>query len=391
MRRCLSTFLILTASALAFAGLRALETSAEPKAAASAADAPSGGPNSGRDAPAGPCPRAVVDEPTHHFGTIHVGERRSHVFVIRNDGDAALVLGEPDSTCKCTVGQLAGNTIPPGGSVEVTLEWKPVKIAGEFREGAEIPTNDPDRKLIYLVVEGRVEPLLVVSPTFHWDAGDFAGDEPQTVTGTIHATMIESFALVKAECTNPLFSARAVPLDDARRKKLAAKSGYAVEVTIDPRTPEGPVESLLRIETDVDGAREFEIRVTAERHGPVRFLPGRGVQWDGLNRAIDLGRFAAEEGRSATLSLFVTDPPGEPFRVTNIEQTPEFLDVTLSENTNFHAPGRRRCELTLSVPAGSPQSVRLRENSARVRLSTNHPAAPTVTLYVEFRSFASRP
>ena len=339
----------------------------------------------------GPRPRVSVDEPIHQFGTMHVGEEGTHVFVVRNTGDAPLELGEPSATCKCTLGVLESRTISPGESIDVTLEWNTAKVVEVFREGAEIPTNDPDQPLLLLAVEGRVEPLLVVSPSFQWDLGSFTGDEPQVVSGTVHSTVLEAFAITKAESTHPLFSARVRPLEPGRREKLGAKSGYTIEVTLDPALPEGPAAATLSLETDVDGARKIGVQVTAEREGPVRFLAAPGVRWNGFDQAVDLGRFPAEDGAAATLFMFVAEPAGEPFRIHGVDVEPAHFTATVTEDTTFQVPGRRRYEIRLAVPPGHPPDVRLQQNSARVRLRTNHPSAPLVKLFIEYRALASTP
>lgn len=353
----------------------------DPTAARDPSDAPSSGPR----------PRVAVDAPLHQFGTMHVGEEGTHVFVVRNTGDAPLELGEPNATCKCTLGTLESRTIPPGGSIDVTLEWNSAKVVEVFREGAEIPTNDPDQPLLLLAVEGRVEPLIVVSPSFHWDLGSFTGDEPQVVTGTVHSTLLEAFAITKAETTHPLFSARVQPLEPERREKLGAKSGYAIEVRVDPALPAGSAAATLKLRTDVDGAREIDVQVTAVREGPVRFLAAPGVRWNGFDQAVDLGRFPAEDGAAATLFMFVTEPAGEPFHITGVEVEPAYFQAVVTEDAGFQVPGRRRYEIRLAVPPGHPPDVRLRRNSAKVRLRTNHPSAPLVKVFVEYRSLASTP
>jgi hypothetical protein len=322
---------------------------------------------------------------------MRVGEEGTHVFEVRNTGDAPLELGDPNATCKCTLGTLESRTIPPGGAIDVKLEWNSSKVVEVFREGAEIPTNDPDQPRLLLAVEGRVEPLIVVSPSFHWDLGSFTGDEPQVVTGTVHSTVLDSFTITKTDMTHPLFTARVLPLSPERRERLGAKSGYTIEVTLDPALPAGSASATLNLKTDVDGAREIGVQVTAEREGPIRVLAAPGVRWNGFDHAVDLGRFPAADGGAATLFMFVAEPAGEPLRVTEVEVEPAHFTATVVEDSTFQAPGRRRYEIRLAVPPGHPPDVRLGRNSARVRLRTNHPSAQLVKLFVEYRSLASTP
>jgi hypothetical protein len=50
----------------------------------------------------GPWPKAVVMGPVFMFGTMRVGDDKSHDFVIKNEGDADLILKTGKTTCKCT-------------------------------------------------------------------------------------------------------------------------------------------------------------------------------------------------------------------------------------------------------------------------------------------------
>jgi hypothetical protein len=332
-----------------------------------------------------------VDEPIHHFGTMLVGETGTHVFVVRNVGDAPLELGEPETTCKCTFSTLDTRTVAPGGSVEIKLEWESNKVGDPFRQGAEIPTNDPDHPHLALVLEGRVEPLLVVSPGFEWHLGEFTGDEPRTVTGALYSKVLDSFSILKIECAHPKFSTLTRPLDAERLKELQGKCGYAVDVTIDPSLPEGPVAAELLVKTDVEKAGDVQVNVTALRLGPIRLLAAPGVRWNGDDRAVDLGRFPAANGASATLFMFVIEPAGQRFEITSVEVDPAHFKADVTEDPSYRVPGRRRYEVKLAVPPNQPPDVRLQENSAKVRLHTNHPSAPLVKLYAEYRSYAESP
>src|SRR4051794_37825111 len=68
-------------------------------------------------------PRVVVPEPSYDFGTMPRGTSKSHEFVIRNLGTAALKLRLLSTTCKCTLSEVPNASIPPGGSTKVKLEW----------------------------------------------------------------------------------------------------------------------------------------------------------------------------------------------------------------------------------------------------------------------------
>src|SRR6476620_4482600 len=68
-------------------------------------------------------PRIVVDQAHYDFGSMQRGTSKSHEFVIRNVGNAPLKIRNGGTTCKCTLSKVEDESIPPGGSTMVKLEW----------------------------------------------------------------------------------------------------------------------------------------------------------------------------------------------------------------------------------------------------------------------------
>src|SRR5687768_16036312 len=60
-------------------------------------------------------PKAVVLETEFDFGVYDVDQTGEHEFVVRNEGQAELVLRPGSSSCKCTLIDLPQGVIPPGG------------------------------------------------------------------------------------------------------------------------------------------------------------------------------------------------------------------------------------------------------------------------------------
>src|SRR4051812_43760311 len=109
-------------------------------------------------------PRLVVEGgEIFDFGTMDRGTEGNHDFVFRNEGDAPLVLTLVDTTCKCTAAAVGGKkiekgsqqTVPPGGSFKITLDWKIKTQDKEFSQSAEFKTTDPRREVIRLLIHGQ--------------------------------------------------------------------------------------------------------------------------------------------------------------------------------------------------------------------------------------------
>ena len=98
----------------------------------------------------------VVGGEVHDFGAMRSGGEGEHRFVIRNDGGVPLTLRIGASTCKCTVGELDVDSVPPGEEAEVRLSWTVKTNQDQFSQMAEVITNDPESPAVQLRVQGRV-------------------------------------------------------------------------------------------------------------------------------------------------------------------------------------------------------------------------------------------
>ncbi|MFL6212946.1 MAG: DUF1573 domain-containing protein [Blastocatellia bacterium] len=101
-------------------------------------------------------PRAVVPLTTYAFGDIYKGETISQIFVIRNDGDADLIIKDFAGACGCEVLNV-DKLIAPGkegrARIEISTASQP---GGELFKLATLHTNDPSRPAITLTLTANV-------------------------------------------------------------------------------------------------------------------------------------------------------------------------------------------------------------------------------------------
>ena len=70
----------------------------------------------------GPVPKVVVDREEYDFGMMDIFAEGRHDFIFTNRGDAALVLTEAETSCRCTLSEIEDGTIMPGRSGKVTVK-----------------------------------------------------------------------------------------------------------------------------------------------------------------------------------------------------------------------------------------------------------------------------
>jgi hypothetical protein len=345
--------------------------------------------------PTGPHPKAVVVA-EFEFGHMEVGEERSHVFTIHNEGAAPLNIENAGTTCQCTVSDMKqGETreVLPGKSVDVTLTWKPTVQAEKFSKGADFHTNDPAHKTIALRILGMVAPRVTVYPEKDWFIANVTDEKPGEFTGAILSPVVDQFQVLAVECRSPLLSAEVVPLDEQRLATHHGLCGYEIKVTLKPEMPLGPFRFPMTIKTDLpernsDGSlgkpAEFEVLVQGMHRGVIQ---PNGREWIDEKMAISLGSFEASAGKKVTLTVFVKGPPEEGLRLTApVVCNPEQLQCDLQRDERA-AGSHQRYLLTVEYPAGSPRGVYREADPARIRIQTNHPHAREVEFLVLFSAY----
>ncbi|QDT17925.1 DUF1573 domain-containing protein [Alienimonas californiensis] len=380
-----------------------------------------------RPAATGPHPKIEVEEPQYDFGTVALGESDSHTFVVKNVGEADLILGEPITTCKCTAPEAGtGKPIPPGESTTVTLTYTPEKVANEFAQRAFIHTNDPADPRLELEVHGSVEELLRAFPSSMLDFGVVDGKESVTksfkvlsrlrdeikVTGTESASDYLKVTTSPADLSEPINpgeeESEDVPEEERRpAPKSAAELGFTggIVVTVEllPGMPIGRFRETVAVNFDEappDPQRAAEGKIAVDYsnmkaevvgtvRGPFAFVPVQRENQKFLPSALafDLGAFSADEGAKGTLQLFV-DGMEEPLELTDIQSTEKYVQLEVRRDPSFSVEsGRQKLFLDFVVPPGSPPAQHIRKGKVIVTANTNHPDGRKLQFFIEMASY----
>lgn len=341
--------------------------------------------------PTAPWPSVSLVEKEFKFGQMGVGESLSHTFVVKNVGEAPLTLKQGRTSCTCTMSELKDDKVAVGGEAKVTLTWEPRKVDPMFRQTATILTDDPQNKQFEFVVQGEVVDVVTITPAGEWSLGEISDEKTAGVTGRIFSRLLESFKIVSLESSNPSVKVEYEPISEEELKDRSLKSGYDVKVSVLPGLPVGPVLADLKVtaeqpsrkEGEKPETKEYVIHVRGTRTGPLQLLQGPGTVWHPEVMAIEMGNFPAAEGKKARLLVFVTGMGDKPFEITKVDTDTPFLKVDLVRDTKFESKSKQRYDLYFEVPPGSPIVSKIRKESARVTLETNHPDAPQLKFRIE--------
>lgn len=334
----------------------------------------------------GPHPKVVVDEMVHDFVQGFVGQEYSHVFTLRNEGNAPLVLTIKGSTCQCTISSLGKNEVLPGESGEITLTWKPTKPDEFFSHSAHIGTNDPKSQIIKLQIEGEVALNVMVMPEEIWSMPDILEGAPTTYSGHIYSKILEEFVIKELKTTNPLLSAKHFKLSKAELANSRMASGFRIELELKQGVPVGSFNESLTITTNVEFTPTHTVNILGHRYGPITIIPIKTNGWSSKKMGLDMGDFAASEGRTSILHLYVRNLDHKDLEFRDIEVDPEYLKFSFAPDALSSGDGPKRYVLTFKILPGTPRTSRGKQNPARIRLKTNHPGIPEMNFIVHFIS-----
>lgn len=335
---------------------------------------------------AGVYPKAVVDKAEHQFGFLDPADRCEHVFMIRNEGAAPLELTRGTTSCKCTMSDIPEMPIPPGGEVGVRVASKIVQKEGAFSHSAIVFTNDPQNSTIRLRIEGEVRKYIGANPS-RIVVADIKRNETCAAEVTVYSQVWKDFEIRDIQASLAGLNWELLgPADPAALRKLGARSGQRLRVTVPAETAVRDFWERLEL-TAAPAAGAEPRRLVVDISGSVLArVELTGAKLDALNRVVRLGALRKGEGAVERLALVVRDDHRD-VKIHQIETHPSFLQVQMTPHERSGGAARLYL-IELEIPADAPACNYLTEK-ANVRIITDHPVAPTIEFGVAF-AVASR-
>ncbi|MDZ7620356.1 MAG: DUF1573 domain-containing protein [Patescibacteria group bacterium] len=330
-------------------------------------------------------PKVVADNLEHDFGFLDASDEGRHVFLIRNEGSGPLRLQRGGTSCKCTMSHLPEESIQPGGEAEVALSTKYTATKdGVFRNTATILTNDPERESVTFTVRGVYRAFLAASPPridFPSAGRDETPASPLLAEVTVYSQAYEQFDIGSVSSTLDGASWVVEPVAADVLAPLEAKSGYRIAVTLPADLPDGGFSHMLHVSATPPGEghkpRTLAIPLQRESKGIQLFGPDLV-----LGKLLRLGTVAQGVSRRAILTLRVGIEPRE-LAIRDITVEPEFVQVRIVP-LKPDAPHLGLYRVEVEVPDDSPMCNYLGVEAGRIRVETDHPRMPEMTLGIEF-------
>lgn len=112
----------------------------------------------------GPAPKIVVLKPIHDFGKIGPGTKNTCEFKFTNTGDSLLKINKIQTTCGCTVPELAKKEYAPGESGTINVRYSSPKTQGAVTKHLYIHSNAQNNPKARLTIKAGVVLKIAYEP-----------------------------------------------------------------------------------------------------------------------------------------------------------------------------------------------------------------------------------
>jgi hypothetical protein len=335
----------------------------------------------------------VVGGGTYDFGVMEQDEQGKHTFEIRNTGNAPLKLAKGATTCKCTLSKLEDDTVQPGKSAKVELEWTASGHESKFHHSATIRTSDPHRQYIQLTIEGRVSRSHKIVPV-DLRLTSISVGEGITKELLLYGYEAPSLKIKRHEFTDSALAkyfelkTREMPAGQVAEEEHA-KAGKILELTVKPGLPLGSFAQRIRLWLDLPGDPMVEVPIEGTVIGDISIVGLRSgpASWHDEHNLLILRDVKRETGaQSRGMYLLVKGEHRDRLDLKVTSVRPDFLQVEFDKPQPVEGEEVVKIPFTIRIPPGSPVGEHSATigNPGKIELDTGHPTTPRLQIYVTF-------
>jgi hypothetical protein len=263
----------------------------EPAAAPAAAAAPAPAPT-----PA-PAPKLACDQSTFDFGEMDNSKDVEHAFLLKNDGNLTLEIGQVRASCGCTVASVSQKTVPPGQTTEVSARLSLRGRTGPQHKTITVQSNDPEQPNYMLTLQGTAISEMQIRPNQLFFGRIASG---AVVTGLVELAIESTNAVkvVKVEANTPQLSVTTEPSADGKL--------HSIRVITQPPLSRGTLRGNVHVETDHPKYPAMDIVVSAFVVSDLSFAPEEIA-------------VVSQTNQPMTRFVILRSETGKPFQVQTVE------------------------------------------------------------------------
>ncbi|MEX0819924.1 MAG: DUF1573 domain-containing protein [Pirellulaceae bacterium] len=338
-------------------------------------------------------PRAsVVGEPSNDFGVLKRDASKSHSFVIRNDGDADLLLEKQNVSCGlCVQTTFTSATVKPGEEFTIPVSLAARKPGPALSETLEVRTNDKAHEVIRFDLIGYISEVAGAS-VHELAMGTVSTDEGATGRFRVYGFAKEPLEIIECKLADrdnqDYFDLEVDDLsqEDVKAGQSHANFGKEITLKVKPGLPVGPLDQSVKVVARAGEEVTIDVPISGRVTGPLSLIGGSAFSPD--KSLLSLGRVLAGEGVSAKLHLMVKGEHRDDVELAVCECEPgEYLSATIGERKAIRDGQAYLFPITVEIDKNAPSQNRLGgvgNPVGKIRLRTTHPTAKEVTLFVRF-------
>jgi hypothetical protein len=202
-------------------------------------------------------PRIEFDERLFDFRTMYQYQEVGHTFMFRNVGKETLKIEKVKSTCGCTAAVAAGKELAPGEESTLKVTYRSGSSRNRVVKRVYVSSNDPVEPRVTLTIEGEVLTEVNIVPRGVY-AGTIKVGQAERRFVEITPESPQQFKILSVESNNSLVRVGdPIPLGEDR-------PGYKLPIDIGPITEPGRTRAKVKVRTDLEHTKEFEISVYAK-------------------------------------------------------------------------------------------------------------------------------
>jgi hypothetical protein len=262
-------------------------------------------------------PKAVIAEPIHEAGNVPKGDKITHDFLVKNDGDADLQITNVQPSCGCTVVSF-DKVIKPGQTGKVHAVLDSATFNGPISKGISVFTNDPDHPQMELTVKANVAPYITVKPGYARYITVQGEPQEGKITQTLYTPDGSSFDVTGVDSPYPFL-------------KVTFHEAKPEERLPDGKGKQWKVDMMLSNDAKVGALTDYVVIHTTHPKQKVVQIPVSGFVRPVLAvtpPVADFGQITLKEPLKK--ALFIRNFATEPIKVTSIDtKLPKGIEAKL--------------------------------------------------------------
>jgi hypothetical protein len=203
-------------------------------------------------------PELAVEQGSFDFGTTTQGKTVQHKFIVKNDGDAPLLIKQLSAACGCTVAKPSSSLVPPGRSAEIQVIFDSSNFSGKVKKTVTLTTNASKVPNYTFELYGNIlEPMQVIPREL--DLGPIRVAEAKRATLTVINVGGSSVRLLSANVSSTSLQIKVT----IKKAELKPGAKGLIELSVTARPGAKVLSGYLHILTNSPQKKEITVPVYA--------------------------------------------------------------------------------------------------------------------------------